>query len=126
MTLGSAIILLAPNALGPNSILPCIHPIAFPSITHVDYSARIQTVHKDLNAKYHYLLIKFYERTGCPILINTSFNVRGEPIVCSPSDAFKCFMTTDLDILIIENFILYKDKQFTLKSKKPDTRFKLD
>ncbi len=96
-----------------------------PSITHVDYSARIQTVHKDLNAKYHNLLTKFYERTGCPILINTSFNVRGEPIVCSPSDAFKCFMSTDLDILIIENFILYKDKQFALKSKKPNN-FKLD
>ena len=97
-----------------------------PAITHVDYSSRIQTVHKDLNAKFHNLLSKFYERTNCPILINTSFNVRGEPIVCSPSDAFKCFMSTDLDILVIENFLLYKERQVILKSSNIKKRYQLD
>ena len=82
-----------------------------PAITHVDYSARIQTVHKKTNPLYHSLIENFKKNTGCPILINTSFNVRGEPIVCSPTDAFKCFMGTNLDILVIENFIMYKDKQ---------------
>lgn len=82
-----------------------------PAITHVDYSARIQTVHKNTNPLYHSLIENFKKNTGCPILINTSFNVRGEPIVCSPTDAFKCFMGTNLDILVIENFIMYKDKQ---------------
>ena len=82
-----------------------------PSITHVDYSARIQTVHKESNPRYHHLISKFYEKTGCPILINTSFNIRGEPIVCSPTDAYKCFMGTELDILVIENFILFKEDQ---------------
>jgi len=82
-----------------------------PAITHVDYSARIQTVHSDTNPIYHAVILKFYEKTGCPLVVNTSFNVRGEPIVCSPEDAFKCFMGTELDILIIENFILSKDLQ---------------
>jgi carbamoyltransferase len=82
-----------------------------PAITHVDYSARIQTVHKETNAKYHKLISKFKEITKCPILVNTSFNVRGEPIVCSIEDAFNCFMGTNLDILAIENFILIKKDQ---------------
>ena len=82
-----------------------------PAITHVDYSARIQTVHEDTNPKYFQLLSKFFIKTGCPILVNTSFNVRGEPIVCTATDAFKCFMGTELDILVIDNFILYKDEQ---------------
>ncbi len=82
-----------------------------PAITHVDYSARIQTVNGKHNLVYYKLLNKFNEITGCPILINTSFNVRGEPIVCNPDDAFKCFMGTDMDILVIENFILYKKEQ---------------
>ncbi len=82
-----------------------------PAITHVDYSARIQTVHEDTNPKYFKLLSKFFIKTGCPILVNTSFNVRGEPIVCTATDAFKCFMGTELDILVIDNFILYKDEQ---------------
>jgi len=77
----------------------------------VDYSARIQTVHEDTNPKYFQLLSKFFIKTGCPILVNTSFNVRGEPIVCTATDAFKCFMGTELDILVIDNFILYKDEQ---------------
>ncbi len=82
-----------------------------PAITHVDYSARIQTVHADTNPKYHALISRFNDITNCPLLVNTSFNVRGEPIVCTPEDAFRCFMGTELDILIIGNFILYKDEQ---------------
>ena len=84
---------------------------SIPAVTHVDYSARIQTVHQDTNPKYHKLLSRFKDITNCPVLVNTSFNVRGEPIVCSIEDAFKCFMGTNLDILVCENFILYKDKQ---------------
>ena len=82
-----------------------------PAITHVDFSARVQTVHSETNELYHLLIKNFYEKTGCPVLVNTSFNVRGEPIVCSPEDAFKCFMGTNLDILVIENFVLYKTMQ---------------
>ena len=82
-----------------------------PAVTHVDYSARVQTVHKDTNLKYYNLIKKFKELIGCPVLVNTSFNVRGEPIVNSPKDAFDCFMGTGLDYLIIGNFILDKKKQ---------------
>ena len=82
-----------------------------PAVTHVDYSARIQTVHEETNPKYYKLLKKFKEITGCPLLVNTSFNVRGEPIVCSVEDSFRCFMGTNLDILVCENFVLYKEKQ---------------
>ena len=84
---------------------------SIPAVTHVDYSARVQTVHQETNPKYYKLLKKFKEITGCPLLVNTSFNVRGEPIVCSVEDSFRCFMGTNLDILVCENFILYKDKQ---------------
>ncbi|MDC1236875.1 carbamoyltransferase, partial [Pelagibacteraceae bacterium] len=79
-----------------------------PAITHVDYSARIQTVHEDTNPRYYALISKFKDKTGCPIVVNTSFNVRGEPIICSPSDAFKCFMGTELDVLAIGNYLLFK------------------
>ncbi len=82
-----------------------------PAVTHVDYSARIQTVHKETNLKFHKLISKFKEITGCPILVNTSFNIRGEPIICTPEDAFKCFMGTELDVLVIENFYLTKENQ---------------
>ncbi|MFC3866995.1 carbamoyltransferase family protein [Helicobacter equorum] len=82
-----------------------------PSVTHIDYSARIQSVHKGTNPKYYALLQRFYELTSCPVLVNTSFNVRGEPIVCSPMDSFRCFMGTEMDMLVIENFVLYKDAQ---------------
>lgn len=82
-----------------------------PAITHIDYSARLQTVNKLDNPRYHALINKFYEKTGCPVIVNTSFNVRGEPIVQSPSDAYKCFMRTELDVLVLENFILYKENQ---------------
>ena len=82
-----------------------------PAVTHVDYSSRIQTVHRETNPKYYKLLKKFKEITNCPILVNTSFNIRGEPIVCTVQDAFKCFMGTNLDILVCGNFILKKEKQ---------------
>jgi len=84
---------------------------SIPAVTHVDYSARVQTVHKETNQKYYDLLKKYKEITGCPVLVNTSFNVRGEPIVCSIKDSFNCFMGTNLDILVCENFILYKNDQ---------------
>ena len=84
---------------------------SIPAVTHVDYSARVQTVHKETNPKYYKLITKFKEITQCPVLVNTSFNIRGEPIVCSVEDAYKCFMGTNLDILAIENFILYKKDQ---------------
>ncbi len=82
-----------------------------PAVTHIDYSARIQTVHQDTNIRYYKLISEFKKITNCPILVNTSFNVRGEPIVSSPIDAFKCFMGTELDCLVIEDFFLYKEKQ---------------
>ena len=84
---------------------------SIPAVTHIDYSARIQTVHEDTNSKYHNLINKFYDKTNCPILVNTSFNVRGEPIVCNPLDAFKCFMGTELDVLAIGSYLLFKDDQ---------------
>ena len=84
---------------------------SIPAITHVDYSARVQTVHKETNPRYYNLIKKFKEITNCPVLVNTSFNVRGEPIVCTVEDAFRCFMRTNLDILVCENFILYKQEQ---------------
>ena len=82
-----------------------------PAITHVDYSARIQTVHQETNPRYHGLLSAFHERSGCPVLVNTSFNVRGEPIVCTPEDAYRCFMRTEMDYLIIDNLLLKKADQ---------------
>lgn len=84
---------------------------SIPAVTHVDYSARLQTVHKETNPRYHKLIKKFSDITGCPLVVNTSFNVRGEPIVCTPEDAFRCFMGNDLDLLVIGNFILSKDEQ---------------
>jgi carbamoyltransferase len=84
---------------------------SIPSVTHVDYSARIQTVHKETNPIFHKLMEEFEKITKYPVLVNTSFNVRGEPIVCSAKDAFNCFMGTDLDVLVCNNFILYKDHQ---------------
>ena len=97
-----------------------------PAVTHVDYSARIQTVHKETNYKYYKLIKKFQEITGCPILVNTSFNIRGEPIVCTVNDAYRCFMGTDLDILVCENLILYKKDQDINLKKDYRLNFKLD
>ncbi len=99
---------------------------SIPAVTHVDYSARVQTVSKKTNPRYHNLISKFKELTNCPILVNTSFNVRGEPIVCSIEDAFNCFMGTNLDILVCENFILYKDKQDSALTRKYENNFELD
>jgi len=82
-----------------------------PAVTHVDYSARVQTVHRGTNPLYYRLIDAFKARTGCPVLVNTSFNVRGEPIVCTPEDAFRCFMGTDLDLLTVGRAVLRKDQQ---------------
>jgi carbamoyltransferase len=82
-----------------------------PAVTHVDFSARVQTVHRETNPRYHALLTRFKQRTGCPVLVNTSFNVRGEPIVCTPTDAFRCFMGTELDMLVIGDAVLTKERQ---------------
>ncbi|MGH7366642.1 MAG: carbamoyltransferase family protein [Candidatus Rokuibacteriota bacterium] len=84
---------------------------SIPAVTHVDYSARVQTVHRETNPLYHRLLSAFKDRTGCPVLVNTSFNVRGEPIVCSPEDAFRCFMGTEIEVLAIGNCYLAKEEQ---------------
>ncbi len=99
---------------------------SIPAVTHVDYSARIQTVHKDTNPRYHSLIKEFYKITKCPILVNTSFNVRGEPIVCSIEDAYNCFMGTNLDILVLEDFILFKDDQAKSLNENYQSRFELD
>ncbi len=84
---------------------------SLPAITHVDYSARIQTVDSDRHGRYYRLMRRFYERTGCPVIVNTSFNIRGEPIVCTPADAYRCFMATDMDCLVVEDYVLLKDAQ---------------
>jgi carbamoyltransferase len=82
-----------------------------PAVTHVDYSARIQTVHRETNPRYHRLISEFEKRTGCGVVVNTSFNVRGEPIVCTPEDAYRCFMRTEMDVLVLENCLLEKTRQ---------------
>ena len=82
-----------------------------PAITHVDYTARVQTVHQETNSLYYQVIKKFKEKTDCSTVINTSFNVRGEPPVCTPEDAFKCFMGTEMDALVVGNCILYKEHQ---------------
>ena len=97
-----------------------------PAVTHVDYSARIQTVNKETNKRYYDLISKFKEKTGCPVIVNTSFNVRGEPIVNSPTDAFNCFMGTELDYLVIGNCILDKNKQNSNLKKDYTKEFELD
>jgi carbamoyltransferase len=100
---------------------------SLPAITHVDYSARVQTVSRRTNPRYYDLIIAFKQRTGCPTLVNTSFNVRGEPIVCTPQDAYRCFMRTEMDILVLQNQILFKTEQ--PKAKKDETwmeEFELD
>jgi carbamoyltransferase len=80
-----------------------------PAVTHVDYSARIQTVHRETNPRYHELICRFEARTGCAVIVNTSFNVRGEPIVCTPEDAYRCFLGTEMDALVLEDVILLKE-----------------
>ena len=97
-----------------------------PAVTHVDYSARIQTVTQKNNKSYYDLIYKFKEKTGCPVVVNTSFNVRGEPIVNTPTDAFNCFMGTELDYLVIGNCILEKNKQDPNLKKDYTKEFELD
>ncbi|MCW5635519.1 MAG: carbamoyltransferase [Rubrivivax sp.] len=97
-----------------------------PAVTHLDYSARIQTVHADTNPRYHALITEFERLTGCPVLVNTSFNVRGEPIVCTPEDAFRCFMGTELDVLVVGNCVLRKEAQDPALKRNYETAFELD
>jgi len=84
---------------------------SIPAVTHVDYSARLQTVRRETNPVYHAILSAFKARTGCPVVVNTSFNVRGEPIVCRPEEAFRCFMRTEMDYLVVGSFLLAKSEQ---------------
>ena len=97
-----------------------------PAVTHVDYSARIQTVHRETHPRYHALLSAFKRRTGCPVLVNTSFNVRGEPIVCTPEDAFRCFMGTEIEVLVVNNCIARKEAQDPAKKRDYKTAFERD
>tara|TARA_B110000503_G_scaffold104986_1_gene156679 strand:+ start:2115 stop:3953 length:1839 start_codon:yes stop_codon:yes gene_type:complete len=96
------------------------------AVTHVDYSARLQTVSEETNPRYYSLIKRFKELTGCPALVNTSFNIRGEPIVCTPEDAFRCFMGTELDLLVVENSILYKKKQSEMLKTSYQVEYELD
>lgn len=97
-----------------------------PAVTHIDYSARIQTVHADTNPRYHRLISAFRDRTGCPIVVNTSFNVRGEPIVCTPEDAFRCFMGTDIELLVVGNAVLRKEAQDRALAEDYKNKYALD
>ena len=97
-----------------------------PAVTHVDYSARLQTVHVETNPRFHALLSRFKARTGCPVLINTSFNVRGEPIVCTPEDAFRCFMGTEVEVLVAGNCVLAKERQDPGQKRDYRSAFELD
>jgi carbamoyltransferase-like protein len=97
-----------------------------PAVTHVDYSARIQTVHRETNPRYHALISAFKERTGCPVLVNTSFNVRGEPIVNTPEDAFRCFMGSEIEVLVVGNCFLRKEEQHPALKLDYKSRFDLD
>jgi len=100
-----------------------------PAVTHVDYSARVQTVDSRRHERMHRLMTRFKDKTGCPVIINTSFNIRGEPIVCTPEDAYRCFMATDMDVLIMGNQLLYKTEQSQATQQEIDqykVQFKLD
>lgn len=97
-----------------------------PAVTHVDYSARIQTVHKETTPQYYGLIRRFKARTGCPVIVNTSFTVRGEPIVCTPEDAFRCFMGTDIEVLAVGNCFLHKQKQDPSLRQNYEHKFELD
>jgi len=97
-----------------------------PAVTHIDYSARVQTVHKETNRLYHAVISKFKELTGCPVVVNTSFNVRGEPIVCTIEDAFRCFMGTELDLLVCGVALLSKPDQDSTLSEDYTSRYELD
>jgi carbamoyltransferase len=97
-----------------------------PAVTHVDYSARLQTVHAETNPRFHALLSRFHARTGCPVLVNTSFNVRGEPIVCTPEEAFRCFMGTDIEVLVVGDCLMLKEAQDPALQRRYEGAFELD
>jgi carbamoyltransferase len=97
-----------------------------PAVTHVDYSARIQTVHQETNPRFHAVISRFKALTGCPVVVNTSFNVRGEPIVCTPEDAFRCFMGTEIETLAVGNCLLRKEDQDPSLKQNYETKFELD
>jgi carbamoyltransferase len=97
-----------------------------PAVTHVDYSARIQTVHPETNPRYHALISAFKALTGCPVIVNTSFNVRGEPIVCTPEDAFRCFMGSEIDLLVVNDCLLRKADQDPALKRDYKDAFELD
>jgi carbamoyltransferase len=99
---------------------------SIPAVTHVDYSARVQTVHEETNPRFHELISSFKNRTGCPVIVNTSFNVRGEPIVCTPEDAFRCFMGTEIEALAVGNCFLVKDRQNAALKQNYESAFELD
>ena len=99
---------------------------SIPAVTHVDYSARVQTVHRETNPRYHELISRFKALTGCPVIVNTSFNVRGEPIVGSPEDAFRCFMGTEIESLAVGNCFLVKEKQNPALKQSYEHAFELD
>ena len=99
---------------------------SIPAVTHVDGSARIQTVHRETNPRYHALISRFKALTGCPVVVNTSFNVRGEPIVCTPEDAFRCFMGTDIDALAVGNCFLRKEDQDAALGRRYERAFEPD
>jgi carbamoyltransferase len=99
---------------------------SIPAVTHVDYSARVQTVHRETNARYYDLIGRFKQLTGCPVIVNTSFNVRGEPIVGSPEDAFRCFMGTEIDSLAVGNCFLVKERQNPALKQNYENAFELD
>jgi carbamoyltransferase len=88
-----------------------------PAVTHIDYSARVQTVHRETNPRFHALLTEFHRLTGCPVVVNTSFNVRGEPIVCSPEDAYRCFVSTEMDALVVGPCLLLREEQPVLSAE---------
>ncbi len=99
---------------------------SIPAVTHVDYSARVQTVHRETNPRFHALISRFKDSTGCPVIVNTSFNVRGEPIVCTPEDAFRCFMGTQIETLAVGNCFLRKEDQNPALARSYETEFELD
>ena len=102
---------------------------AIPAVTHVDYSARVQTVDPHRHERLHKLMSRFRDKTGCPVIINTSFNIRGEPIVCTPEHAYRCFMATDMDVLVLGNQLLYKQEQSEVTQHDIESyksQFKLD
>jgi carbamoyltransferase len=112
-----------------DDMIPVINQIRseLPAVTHVDYSARIQTVHHETNPQFYNLIQAFKQLTGCSVLVNTSFNVRGEPIVCTPKDAYLCFMRTEIDILMLDSYVLMKEDQPQFEEKENwQTKYELD